>query len=150
MKLTKNANLTHETAQEWYESYGWYMFTKNEWEVELQEVEFEWLEDGEDVAVQNLMVAKPGLLQEEAEGIVAKAAEVREAAEEVESWLVEAVTAYRNNDLQGTIDALSRARLLEILHGDAPASNSLRSELLEDEDEDEDEDECECECECEE
>ena len=134
MKLNKNADLNFETAQEWYESYGWHLPTENEGDVGLQAVEFDWL-DGEEVAVQNLMAKKPGLLQEEAEGIAAKAAEVREAAEEIERWLEEAVTAYRNSDVQGTLYALSRARLLEIPHGDAPASNSLRAELLEDEDE---------------
>ena len=146
MKLTKNANLTHETAQEWYESYGWHMSTENEGDLLLQEVEFDWLDDGED-AVGKLMEAKPGLLQEEAEGIVDKAASVREAAEAVEASLEEAVTAYRNSDLQGILYALNRARLTELPHGDAPASNALRAELLEESDECDECDECECECE---
>ena len=71
------------------------------------------------------------LTQDEAESIVAAAREIREAAEEVEAALEAAVEAYEDDDLDGVIAALDEARRIEIEHGDAPAANALRSQLLE-------------------
>ncbi len=40
------------------------------------------------------------------------------------------MTAYQRGDLDGVIAALDEARAIESDHGDAPASNALRSEML--------------------
>jgi hypothetical protein len=142
MKLSDNADLTYEDARDWYDSYGWHIPTKREGDVLLQAVKYDWLDDADDqVVIKKLRAKYKRLTYDEADALVACARMVRDTAEQVESLLEEAVEAYLRGDLDGVIEALDQAASLELDHGDSPASNSLRSQLIDDDDEDEDDDE---------
>jgi len=129
--LAVNADLSHEDARDWYSSYGWHLDTEECGSVTHDVVEYDWLDQDDDAVVALLLEAMDDLTQDEAESIVAAAREIREAAEEVEAALEAAVEAYEDDDLDGVIAALDEARRIEIEHGDAPAANALRSQLLE-------------------
>lgn len=133
--LTPDADLSHEDARDWYSSYGWHIDTEDCGSVTHDVVEYDWLDQDDDAVVDLLLEAMGDLTQDEAEGIVAAAREIREAAEGVEAALEAAVEAYQQGDLDGVIAALDEAKRIEAQHGDAPAANALRSQLLEESEE---------------
>jgi len=141
MKLTDNADLDHEDARDWYYGYGWHIPTKREGDVTMWAVEYDWLDDDDDKVIDKLRKKYKRLTYDEADAIVAKAREVRDTAEEVESLLDEAVEAYQRGDLDGVVEALDRAAEIEVQHGDSPAANSLRNQLLDDDDDEDDDEE---------
>lgn len=128
--LNPNAKLKHETAREWYESYGWHLSTELAGDVELQAVTWEWAELDTETAIANLMESDSDLSYDEAQTIVVKAKEVREAAEPIVSYLELAVDCYKQGDLDGVTASLDVCRGMEMDHGDCPASNALRADLL--------------------
>ena len=138
MRLTRDADLTHEDARGWYDAYGWHITTEREGDVTIDAVEYDWLDGTDAEAIAKLRETYDALTDDEAGSIVAKAREVREAGEEVEGLLDEAVEAYQCGDMDAVVEALDEAARVESEHGDSPATNSLRSQLLDD-DTDEDE-----------
>ncbi len=132
--LAPEAATKHQSGEEWYDDYGWHLSTERHGDICLQEVEYDWLDDGDDAAVAALLVA--GLpdpcdeedaedLQSCAEGVVARAREIREAADSVESLLDAAVAAYEAGDVDATVKALCEASSEEDEHGDDPATQTL-------------------------
>jgi hypothetical protein len=130
--LVPDADLTHEDSRAWYESYGWHISTENGGDVTHDAVEYDWLDDADSVVIAKLREKHAGLTGDEAESIVEKAREIREAGEGVADWLSEAVAAYLRGDVAGVVEALDAAATMELPHGDTPAANSLRAELLQD------------------
>jgi hypothetical protein len=57
----------------------------------------------------------------------------------VESYLKDAVAAYKASDLDGVIEALEYASSVESEHGDDPASSWLMDALIDDLDEEDEE-----------
>jgi hypothetical protein len=78
MKLTHDADLTHEDARGWYNSYGWHITTANEGDVTIDAVEYDWLDGTDAEAIAKLRETYDALTDDEAESIVAKAREVRD------------------------------------------------------------------------
>lgn len=134
--LRSDADTTHEDAREWYGSYGWHMTTENAGDVELQAVEYDWLDGTNADAVAKLLADDSDLTDDEAESIVEMARTVRDAAESIESMLNDAVTAYEAGDIDAVLAALESCRSSESDHGDSPASQSLRAALVEEWDRD--------------
>jgi hypothetical protein len=132
MKLKHNADLTHEDARGWYNSYGWHITTANEGDVTIDAVEYDWLDGTDAEVIARLRETYDALTDDEAESIVAKAREVREAGETIEGLLDEAVEAYQSGDMDAVVEALDEAARVESEHGDSPATNDLRSQLLDD------------------
>lgn len=131
MKLKPNADLDHESAKDWYENYGWHITTEKEGDVTLDAVEYEWL-DGTDDEVCAKLLETYDLTDSEAAAIVFMARKVREAAETVADLLDEAVAAYQRGDMDAVVEALDEAARVESEHGDSPATDDLRSQLLDD------------------
>ena len=129
-KLASEADLDHEDARGWYDSYGWHITTENEGDVTHDAVEYDWLEDTDSEVIGKLRAAYDGLTADEAESIVSKCRDIREAGEAVEEALSEAVQAYHAGNVGMVMCALHDAELIESEHGDSPATNSLRSQLL--------------------
>lgn len=130
MKLHDNADTTREDARGWYDSYGWHITTEREGDVTLDAVEYDWLEGTDAEAIAELRKTYDALTDEEAESIVAKARVVRSTAEAVESLLDAAVEAYQRGDLAAVVKDLDDAASVESEHGDSPASQSLRAQLI--------------------
>jgi hypothetical protein len=130
LKLKVNADLTHEDAREWYDSYGWHLSTESGGDVTLQAVEYDWLDRTDAAVIKKLLAQHDGLTEDEAEYIVDAARDIRNTAESVESLLVEAVEAYQRGDAVAVAEALDAAESVEESHGDSPAANSLREQLL--------------------
>lgn len=130
LKLTIDADTSHEDARDWYSAYGWHLPTEHGGDVCHDAVEYDWLDDDDDVVVKKLMASRAHLRRSEAEGIVSAARSIREAAEELEALLGDAVDAYEAGDVEACITALDAAEALESDHGDTPASSALRNELL--------------------
>lgn len=126
--LRPNADTTHDSAREWYESYTWYLST-DDGDVSLQAVKYSWLGDLA-TAKTKLREKYPGLEDCEAEELVEQAASVRGAAEEIETELAAAVKAYEASDLDACVAALRRASDLEGDHGDDQAATALANALL--------------------
>lgn len=126
--LRPNADTTHDSAREWYESYAWYLST-DDGDVSLQAVKYSWLGDLA-TAKTKLREKYPGLEDCEAEELVEQAASVRGAAEEIETELAAAVKAYEASDLDACVAALRRASDLEGDHGDDQAATALANALL--------------------
>lgn len=123
----------YKDAREWYADYGWHFSTQNVGHLLLQVVEYDWLDQDDAEVVRLLMQEYDELLEDEAMAITHKAREVREAAEEIESLLQEAIEAHENGDLHSTIQALDISAATEMAHGDCPATRALRRLLLEEE-----------------
>lgn len=130
MKLTHNADMTHEDAREWFGVYGWHLTTEHEGDVTIDAVDYDWLDGTDAEVIAKLREAYDDLTDDEAETIVAKAREVREAGETVEGSLAEAVAAYQRGDIDAVIEALDAAAVVESEHGDSPATDSLRRQLI--------------------
>lgn len=131
-RLIADADLSHEDARGWYGSYGWHLSTEAAGDVTLDACEYDWLDDDEGVvAIRRLMAADSDLTADEAEIIAQRAAMIRAAAEAVEYELTEACRAYHAGDVAGVVAALDACRAIEMDHGDAPASEALRSQLIE-------------------
>ena len=131
--FVEDADLDHEDARDWYLAYGWCLSTDSAGDVCHSAVEYDWLDDDDDEAVaEKLMAADANLTEDEAEAIVAKAREILKAGEEIKSQLVAAVEAYEANDYAACVEALRLAGELESPHGDTPASDSLRDQLIDD------------------
>jgi len=128
--LTANADTTHESAIDWYSSYGWHLSTESG-DVTLQAVEYGWLDDEDDAAVVALLMGEERKLKEdEAESIVEMARHVRSMADAVEGLLDSAVEAYDSGDFEACRDALLEAYKAESDAGDAPATQHLAGVLL--------------------
>ena len=129
--LTRDADTNHEDGVCWYTSYGWHLSTENAGDVELQAVEYGWLDDEDDAAVVALLMAdEPKLSEDEAESIVEMARSVRSMADAVEGLLDAAVEAYDSGDFEGCRDSLLEAYKAELDAGDAPATQHLAGVLL--------------------
>jgi DNA-binding phage protein len=136
-RLIPGAHPEIETAESWYDSYGWHLTTDREGDVELQAVDYDWLDGTDDEAVDQLVERYPALRRREARAIVERAREVRETADAIEGMLSSAVEAYERGDLDGVLEALREATRLEGPHGASPATDALRAALVEEIDEDE-------------
>lgn len=128
--LVTDADTSHEDSRGWYDSYGWHFTTENAGDVCLQAVEYDWLDGSDAAAVRKLRAADSDITSDEAEAIVERAREIREAAESICGLLDEAVEAYESGDLDRCRRALLAAYSEESDHGDAPAAQSLAGELL--------------------
>lgn len=129
--LAEDADTSHETAQDWYESYGQHLSTVNAGDVCIQAVDYDWLDDADDSDVRDKLIESDDRLSsDEAEDLVSMARSVREAADEICGLLGEAVEAYEAGDYEACIQALEAAKSLELDHGDCPASSELRSRLI--------------------
>lgn len=128
--LGTDADTSHEDSRGWYESYGWHLTTENAGDVCLQAVEYDWLDGSDAAAVRKLRASDSDLTSDDAEAIVERAREVRDAAESVCGLLDDAVQAYEARDLDRCRRALLDAYIAESDHGDAPATQSLAGELL--------------------
>lgn len=130
--LAESASTSHETAEEWYDAFGWHLSTERAGDVTLQVVGYADLAtQTDDEIVAQLLADDEDLTRDEAESIVAKAREVAESADEVEAALAAAVGAYRAGDRSGTIDAIVEASRIESRNGgDDPAAQALAEQLL--------------------
>ena len=138
LALKLNADTEHETAQEWYGSYGAHISTDNHGDLTHDTVDFDWLDDDDSEIVERLQEIYEDLSEDEAESLVALARGIREAAESVVSNLEAAVEAYEANDIDAVIEALDAASSEERDHGDDPSAKQLRKQLIEEvEDEEE-------------
>lgn len=126
--LRPNADTEYESAREWYARYTWYLST-DAGDVSVQAVQYDWLDDIDEAGV-NLRRRHPGLTDDEAAALVAQAAAVREAAEDIEAELAAAVEAYEAGDLEECVSYLRTASDLEGDHGDDPATTALAQALL--------------------
>jgi len=132
-RLNSDDDTEHETPEEWYDSYGWHLTTEHAGDVMLQAVEYDWLNDPEDdVVIELLLAENESLSYDEAETIVVKAREIRDAAESICELLVDCVAAYKRGDADEVERLLDEARDQESEYGDSPASSSLRSNLMAD------------------
>lgn len=129
--LAHEADTTHEDAREWYDSYGWHLTTEKAGDVLLQACEYDWLdEENDDEVADKMREWDSDLTRDEALSIAHKARSVRDDAEVVCGLLDEAVEAYNRADYDAVVAALDKAKSVESAHGDSPASNSLRAELV--------------------
>lgn len=138
--LRPDANTSHDDARNMYDCYGAHV-TDHEYDqdgelvrerdIELQVVEYEWLDDDDDDAVTQKIVAEVGCSKAVAEQLLALARQVRRDMEAVERDLDEAVKAYDTGDINGVIEALRSARGKETEHGDDPSTSELVEKLLE-------------------
>lgn len=129
-RLRDSADTTHETASDMYDAYGWHLST-DERDIPLQAVQYDWLDDADDVRVAGrLRAADSDLTDDEAMDLVVMARGVREAMEGVSDLLDDAVDAYRRGDCEGCARALEHASAVESDHGDDPATDALREQLI--------------------
>jgi hypothetical protein len=130
LALKINADTSHETAQDWYGSYGDHISTESHGDLTLGTVHYDWLDDDDSAIVERLQKSYKDLSEDEAEGLIALARGVREAAETVVSNLETAVEAYEAGDLERVIEALDASSSDERHYGDDPATQALRAQLL--------------------
>lgn len=131
LRLRDDADTHHESAEDWYGSYGDHISTERAGDVTIQAVEYDWLDDEDDDAVAARLRAEDDRLSEdEALALVERARDVREAADSIEGLLDEAVAAYERGHVQGVIEALDEASREEDDHGDDPATRDLAERLL--------------------
>jgi hypothetical protein len=116
-------------AREWYGRYGWHYVTQHEGYILLDAVEYDWLDGTDAEAIVSLKEEYCELLDFEAEDIIAKAREVREAGEAVESLLADAVQAYQRGNMSAMARALNEAAAVESQHGASPATDELRAQM---------------------
>ena len=126
--LRPSANTAHDSAEDWYASYGAHVSTEEYGDVSIQAVDYDWL-DGDDVA-EKVLEDYPEMSEAEADKLVERARDVRYAAEGVCDNLDDAVTAYKAGDLAGVIEALEAASSVEGEGGDDPATQELAERLL--------------------
>lgn len=132
VRLADNADTSHESVAEWYDSYGAHTSTEHHGDLEVQTVASDWLEDDlsdEEIATE-LRGAFDELGNDEIESMIALARRVWDAAEGVVSSLDAAVEAYQAGNIEGVLDALRAARADETDHGDDPATSALAAKLL--------------------
>ena len=128
--LRPNADASHEDARDWYYSYGWHLSTEHAGDVTHDAVEYDWLDDSDESAVAKLRQSDSRIRHSEAEAIVERARDIRDAAESICDTLDSAATAYEARDLTACKAALLAAYDAESDHGDAPATESLADALL--------------------
>lgn len=130
--LAESASTSHETADEWYDAFGWHLSTERAGDVTLQAVAYADLAtQTDDGIVAQLLAEDEDLTRDEAESIVAKAREVAASADEVDAALETAAEAYRAGDRSGTIGSLVEASRIEQRNGgDDPAAQALAEQLL--------------------
>jgi hypothetical protein len=97
--LAEDADLDHENARDWYDSYGWHLTTENEGDLTLDVVEYHWLNEPDQEVVNHIRETYYDLTDEEVMSLIEKAREVRANAEAVEALLGEAVEAYGRGDV---------------------------------------------------
>lgn len=118
-----------ESAEDWYDAYGWHVSTEDAGDVELSVVSYDDLDKSDKTIVNNLLKDDEDLRRDEAEHIVAKAREVREAAESITSLLTEAIEAYRADDDREARNLLRQAKHEEWQHGDSTVTKSVSEAL---------------------
>lgn len=123
-------NTEHETAKDFFSGYGWHLTTEHAGDVCHDAVDFDWLDDDNDTVIEKLLADDDDLLRHEAEAIVVRAREIREAGEAIEAILNDAVEAFERGDFAACVAALDAAESLEMEHGDCSASSALRAELI--------------------
>jgi len=129
--FVENADLNHQDARDFYQSYGWCLSTENAGDICHDAIEYDWLDDQNDGSIVAKLMAEDGHLEDyEAAEVVAKAREIREAGEAVESQLAAAVEAYEADDYAACLEALRWAGEAESPFGDTPASDRLRGQLI--------------------
>ena len=129
--LAESASTSHETADDWYDAYGWHISTERAGDVTLQAVAYADLAQCDEEIVCHLLAEDDDLQRDEAESIVAMAREVAASADEVAAALEAAAEAYRAGDRSGTIAALVEASRIERRNGgDDPAAQALAEQLL--------------------
>lgn len=118
-------------ARDWYGSYGWDLRTENAGCVELQVIEYDWLDNAyDDEVAAKLREIDPEITEDEAIDVVEMARDIRESAEAVESLLDEAMEAYRDRDLRACLKALEECETIEERHGGSDVTNALRDRLI--------------------
>jgi hypothetical protein len=130
LALKLNADTGHESAEEWYGSYGAYISTDHG-DLTHDTVDYDWLDDDDSEIIERLQESDEDLSEDEAKSLVALARRIREAAESVVSNLEAAVEAYEADDIDAVIDALDAASSEERDHGDDPSARQLRKQLIE-------------------
>ena len=131
LALKINADTEHETAAEWYSSYGAHISTEHHGDLTHDTVDFDDLDDDDAEIVERLQEVYEDLSEDEAESLIALARSIREAAESFVSNLEAAVEAYEAGDLDQVIEALEAASSEEKEHGDDPSAKQLHKQLLE-------------------
>lgn len=131
MALKQNADTSHETAAEWYASYGAHVCTQHHGDITPDVVDYDSLDDDDDEIAEALMDIYSDLTRSEADEIIALARRVKDAADAVVSHLEDAVKAYKADDLAAVVDALDCASSEESEHGDDPSAKALREALVE-------------------
>ena len=129
LELAQNSNVSHDSAEEMYDSYGAHISTDHNGDVCIQDVDYDWLDDEED-AKALLAERRPKMTANECESLVSLARRIREAMEDVEDALERASCAAVDGDFAGVIEALQEARGLETDHGDDPSTSALAAQLL--------------------
>ncbi len=122
---------SHEDQRDWYDAYGWHLPTEREGDVELGAVAYTDLDEPDDDTLCERLRAKlTGLTADEASAIVARAREIREAADTICGLLDTAEERWDAGDITGCIEALTEARREELDHGDSPATDGMAAALF--------------------
>jgi hypothetical protein len=65
LRLAEDADLDHENARDWYDSYGWHLTTENEGDLTLDVVEYHWLNEPDQEVVNHIRETYYDLTDEE-------------------------------------------------------------------------------------
>lgn len=136
--LKHNADTSHQDAEGWWGSYGWFLSTREHGDISLQSVDYDLLHRPASAVID--LMGDTGVSRDEAEALVEKAKEVRDVAEAIEALLKQAVEAYEDGDAELCDEHLRLASITENAHGDDPASRELRAKLLDECDDDDEDD----------
>lgn len=125
------AEAKYETAAGWYDDYAAHIDTKHAGSVDVQAIDYAWLDDDDDAVIAaRLMTEDDKLSRDEALSLVSLARDVRASAEEVEAALAEALDCARRGDATACLDALDEASQIESQHGEDTATQHLRDQLI--------------------
>lgn len=130
--LRIGADTHHESAEDWYGSYGAYVSTESAGDVTIQSIDYDWLDESDDDEVLRAHRDEidTRITDNEALDLIARAREVREAADDIEGLLDAVVDAYERGVAAEVLSALDEARSAERDHGDYPATRELATRLL--------------------
>jgi len=141
--LRPNADTAHVTAKDWYDAYGASepvryvdeVYGPSETDMLIQAVPYSWLDSdmSDEDMVEMLLREDPELVDDGGlDALIGCARSAYDAAEGTSDLLDEAVAAYRRGDLDECEQALDNASSHETDHGDDPATQALRSQLIDD------------------
>lgn len=129
--LALDADTRHQCAREMYDAYGWHISTEAAGDIELQTIDYDWLDErNDDTVLDSHRDDMPDMSDDERKKLIAMARGVRADMEGIESLLESAVDAYERGDVDGVIDALDAASSAESDHGHDPETADLRGRLL--------------------